>query len=92
MGIFNIDYNNSSKGDFIIHNSYFINNKGINGNIANIVYCPKGDYTLNFYNSHFYNNYSSKFGGVIYSINEYTPSNVLFSNCEFLNNNSKYGK
>ncbi|KAL6604396.1 7 transmembrane sweet-taste receptor of 3 GCPR-domain-containing protein [Neocallimastix sp. 'constans'] len=91
MGIFNIDYNNSSKGDFIIHNSYFINNKGINGNIANIVYCPKGDYTLNFYNSHFYNNYSSKFGGVIYSINEYTPSNVLFSNCEFLNNNSKYG-
>jgi len=48
--------------------------------------------SISIYNSTFINNYSSKAGGIIYSMHKSTQEGVLFEYCTFSNNTSPTGK
>ncbi|KAL6621023.1 hypothetical protein LY90DRAFT_664455 [Neocallimastix californiae] len=77
-----------SLGQFHINNTVFLNNVGVNGVILNIKDVhPKSN--VNFTDCIFKNNYSSNYGGVVYSESEQSYLHVSFDNCTF-NNNTAY--
>jgi len=91
-GFINLNYDESSFGFFRIYNSTFDNIEGIKGSVINVMETLDKNFELDFNNSVFRNNYSSRYGGVIYTIEETSSKNIKFNNCEFYNNTSKFGK
>jgi len=80
-----------SLGQFHINNTVFLNNVGVNGVILNIKDVhPKSN--VNFTDCIFKNNYSSNYGGVVYSESEQSYLHVSFDNCTFNNNTAYKGK
>ncbi|OUM69447.1 hypothetical protein PIROE2DRAFT_2533 [Piromyces sp. E2] len=81
-------------GKYKITNSTFFNNTAYNGPILNIInaFNNKSIYKIiEFNNSIFINNTALNFGGVIYSICEYTEKSIAFNSCHFINNTAKLG-
>ncbi|KAL6600251.1 7 transmembrane sweet-taste receptor of 3 GCPR-domain-containing protein [Neocallimastix sp. 'constans'] len=90
-GIFYFNKDDTSSGMFNIYNSTFLNNNGIKGSVIHIKNVLETNYRLTINNSTFYNNHSSMYGGVIYSVESNTNKNVHFDNCKFKNNTAQYG-
>eukprot|EP00833_Pecoramyces_ruminatium_P011018 jgi/Orpsp1_1/1185050/evm.model.c7180000092135.1 len=85
-GIFTIDTTSEdSAGHFVINNSYFYNNYGYDGVILNIEKI-NSDASVIFNNSVFEENYSINYGGIVYSMSNYTNQYVYFNNCSFIEN------
>ncbi|OUM60022.1 hypothetical protein PIROE2DRAFT_63399 [Piromyces sp. E2] len=84
---------NSKDGRFVIENSKFSNISSENGSILNIK--SLNDYNLYnsvlISNSTFENTSASKYGGVIYSLSEFTGKCITIENCEFKNNSALLG-
>jgi len=79
-------------GGYTVWYTNFENNTSEYGTIFNVPYLSHGkDKYIQVYNSSFINNTASKFGGVIYSLGEYSGMRMNFTYCYFENNHAKYG-
>ncbi|ORY00725.1 hypothetical protein LY90DRAFT_678714 [Neocallimastix californiae] len=78
----------SSVGRYVITDSTFDSIYGEKGSVFSINEQEFSSYGYNITNCIFKNNYS-RYGGVIYSINRYSPELIKFEDCEFINNQSE---
>ncbi|OUM68427.1 hypothetical protein PIROE2DRAFT_3875 [Piromyces sp. E2] len=97
-GLIEIDkkkhYNENYIDGYISINSSFFNNiTSKNGAILNIKSLSEVPYEkiISFSDSTFINNTALNFGGVIYSISQYTNKYVSFENCTFKDNQANFG-
>jgi len=94
-GLFSLNYfvddSLSSTGNYTILGTTFENIYGIKGSVFDIEGYDYHNFSYNITNCIFKNNYS-KYGGVIYSINDDSSKSINFTNCEFINNRSPLGK
>ncbi|ORY45400.1 hypothetical protein LY90DRAFT_671522 [Neocallimastix californiae] len=93
-GLFSLNYfvddSLSSTGNYTILGTTFENIYGIKGSVFDIEGYDYHNFSYNITNCIFKNNYS-KYGGVIYSINDDSSKSINFTNCEFINNRSPLG-
>jgi len=80
----------TSTGNYTISGTTFENIYSIKGSVFRIEGNDYHNFNYNITDCIFKNNYS-KYGGVIYSINDDSSKSINFTNCEFINNRSPLG-
>ncbi|OUM70479.1 hypothetical protein PIROE2DRAFT_1345 [Piromyces sp. E2] len=91
-GIFYIDNKNGLSGKYHDEKSKYINIKSEYGSVIHINNLKSNSNTLfDIKKSIFKNNNASKYGGIIYSLSEFTRKYITLEECTFENNTAQLG-